>query len=174
MTQSVFLSDLCPPEGRTTADTATTHRTSFFTPRYYRHLLSLRPSEPPRTTRTDTGPRVPRAIGGDPLTPCPAGPDIPRCGVSPASSSRTEEEAPLLVISCPATLQTGTTQHSIRNRLFDMLGFILCFNTFLKKKAKHTFIISNSAVLSLCQAAARRSISANVTEKRPSVKVLFK
>lgn len=72
------------------------------------------PSEPP-WTRMDSGPTIPTAGGGDPLTLSTAGLDILQRGVCPLSVRETEEEAPLLLLLCPATLQTGTAGQIINN-----------------------------------------------------------
>lgn len=120
MTQSAFVSDTCPlrlvPK---TVDAATTHRPASFTPLYYRHQFSLRPLEPPSTNHMDKDPHVLVAAGVLPQILSSAGPDIPRRGGCPTISKKTEEEAPLLLIDCPGTLQPGTTQQIIKNGLFN-------------------------------------------------------
>lgn len=144
VTQSAFVSVICPPAGCSTVDRTTTHRTAFFTALYYQHRLSLLPSKPP-WTRMDTGLTIPTA-GGDPLTwrwggllltprGSPGGLPSPwvqqvqisyNVESSPSASGKQEEEeeAPHL---CLATLQTGTTGQIINNNkkislITDMLG----------------------------------------------------
>lgn len=111
VTQPAFVSAICPPEGLSTVDRTTTHRTAFFTALYYQHRLSLLPSEPP-WTYMDTGRTIPTATGGDSLTLSTAGLAVLQRGVCPLNIRGTEEEVPLLL--CPATLQTGTTGKIIK------------------------------------------------------------
>lgn len=112
-TVCLLFSVICPPEGLGTVDRATAHRTAFIAALYYQHQRFLIPSEPPWTPM-DTGPTIPTASGGDPLSPSTAGPPI--LAVCPLSMREAEDEAPVLpILHCPTTLQTGTTGQIINN-----------------------------------------------------------
>lgn len=67
----------------------------------------------------DKGPHGLVATGRLPQILSSAGPDIPRRGGYPPMSKNAEEEAPLILIDCPDTLQHGTTQQIIKNGLFN-------------------------------------------------------
>lgn len=148
--QSAFVLDTCPPQlVPKTVDAAPTHRPAFFTPRYYRRQFSLTSMNKDRHVLVAAG-RLPQILSS-------AGPDTPQRGGCPPISKKTEEEAPLLLIDCPDTLQPGTTHQMIKNRLFNHLITEHMF----KKSQAHFFLFLQSWFY-LCNFS-------HVTENRPSM-----